>query len=266
MTQVARARFDEMFAARAQDGSAGLIPYITAGFPRLDDTAGLLRAAQDAGCIAVEVGIPFSDPLADGPTVQRAGWRALQNGMTLRLALRHVGAARAAGVTIPLAAMSYLNPVLAYGIGEFIADALDVGLDGLIVPDLPADEAPGVREAVHGAGLALIPLVAPTTTDARLERVCADARGFIYCVSVTGVTGARQSVGADALRLLERVGEVTDTPRALGFGLSRAEHLRALSGHAEAAVVGSALLDAIQKSPEDPAATLSEFVAALLAA
>ena len=265
MTQLARARFDEMFASRAHQALPGLIPYVTAGFPGRDDTVALLRAAQESGCIAAEVGIPFSDPLADGPTIQRAGWRALQNGMTLRLALAQVAAARAAGVTMPLAAMTYLNPVLAYGISSFTGDAIEAGLDGLIVPDLPADEAAGLRDAVHAAGLTLIPLVAPTTTDERLERVCAGARGFIYCVSITGVTGARQSVGADALRLLERVRAVTALPRALGFGLSRPEHLRALAGHAEAAVVGSALLDAIQQSRADPAATLRSFATDLLA-
>jgi tryptophan synthase alpha chain len=255
-----------VFSARAHAATVGLIPYITAGFPGRDDTAALLLAAQLAGCIAAEVGIPFSDPLADGPTIQRAGGRALGNGMTLRLAVEQVARARAEGVTMPLAAMTYLNPVLAYGVEDFALDGVAAGLDGLIVPDLPADEAAGLREIVHRAGLALIPLVAPTTTDARLLRVCAEARGFVYCVSVTGVTGARERIGDDALRLLERVRAATPLPRALGFGLSRAEHLRALAGHAEAAVVGSALIDAIDGSPGEPAAALRTFTAALLAA
>src|SRR5207302_2841815 len=187
-------RFEAAFTARPDAARPGLIPYLTAGFPRLDDTAALLDAAQQAGCIAAEVGIPFSDPLADGPTIQRAGWRALQNGMTLHRAVEQVARARAAGVSMPLAAMTYLNPVLAYGIESFCADAAAAGLDGAIIPDLPADEAAGVRATLHAAGLALIPLVAPTTTDARLRSACAGAAGFVYCVSVTGVTGARTDI------------------------------------------------------------------------
>src|SRR5438445_5778731 len=179
-------RFDAAFATRDAGAAPGLIPYVTAGFPSRDDTPALLRAAQDAGCLGAEVGIPFSDPLADGPTIQRSGWQALRNGMTLRLALEHVEAARAAGVTMPLAAMTYINPVLAYGVSEFAHDAADVGLDGLIVPDLPADEAGPVRDALHAAGLVLVPLVAPTTPPARVARICAGAGGFIYCVSRSG--------------------------------------------------------------------------------
>lgn len=252
-------RFDAAFSARGGGATPGLIPYITAGFPEIESLPGMLRAAEHAGVIAAEVGIPFSDPLADGPTVQKAGWHALGNGMTLARALGDIAEARAAGLTIPLAAMTYLNPVLAFGLERFAIAARESGLDGLIVPDLPDDEAGDVRDAMFGAGLALIPLVAPTTPERRLEHISRDASGFVYCVSVTGVTGAREEVPAEALALLDALRGVTPLPRALGFGLSRPAHLEVLRGRAEAAVVGSALIDAVTRSPADPAATVERF-------
>jgi tryptophan synthase alpha chain len=254
----------ERLMAELQGGGEGglpaLVPYVTAGFPRRDDTVEVLRAAQDAGCAAAEIGIPFSDPLADGPSIQRAGWRALSNGMTAGLAIEQAAAARAAGVTLPLVFMTYLNPVLSYGVDAFCAASAAAGVDGIIVPDLPADEAGDVRAAAAAHGLALIPLVAPTTPDERIDRACRGARGFIYCVSVTGTTGARAEIAAEAFELLDRVRAATALPRALGFGLSRHEHLEALRGRCEAAVVGSALLDAMWSHPGGGAAAASAFL------
>ena len=184
-------RFHGAFAAREAGTPPGLIPYFTAGYPSLESLVELLLCAQRTGCIAAEVGIPFSDPLADGPTIQRTGQVALRNGMTLAAALAQVAEARGEGVTIPLAVMTYVNPVLSFGVHDFARAAAAAGVDGVIVPDLPLDEAAGVRGAVHAAGIALIPLVAPTTTPDRLARTCSTAAGFVYCVGVTGVTGAR---------------------------------------------------------------------------
>jgi tryptophan synthase alpha subunit len=247
-----------------RDGVPALIPYVTAGFPRRDDTVPVLRAVQDAGCAAAEIGIPFSDPLADGPTVQRAGWQALRNGMTTTLAIEQAAAARLAGVTIPLAFMTYLNPVLSHGIDSFCADAATAGVDGLIVPDLPADEAAGVRGVAHSHGLALIPLVAPTTPDARIVNACRGAYGFVYCVGVVGTTGARADIAPEAFDLLDRVAVATRLPRALGFGLSRHEHLVALRGRCEAIVVGSALLDAMSAHPDGGAEAATAFLHGML--
>lgn len=257
-------RLDAAFAGRAAQNSPGLIPYLTAGFPCLDDTVDLLLAAQRAGCLAAEVGIPFSDPLADGPTIQRSSQQALSNGMSAQLALEQVATARARGLTLPLVAMTYINPVLSYGIPRFCADAVAAGLDGLIVPDLPDDEAADLRDAAVTCHLAVIPLVAPTTTPPRLRAACEHARGFVYCVSVTGTTGARERIAGEAFTLLDTVGTLTSLPRALGFGLSRHEHLVALSGHCEAAVVGAALIDAIAAGGEPPAAAVERFCAAML--
>jgi len=261
---VSGVRLAAAFDARDRDGLPGLIPYITAGYPSRESTADLLLAAERAGCLAVEVGIPFSDPLADGPTIQRSSQLALRAGMTVSLALEQVAKARSRGLALPVCAMTYVNPVLAAGVGPFCARAAGAGVDALIVADLPADEAGEVRAAAGAAGLALIPLVAPTTTAARLRSICAQARGFVYCVSVTGTTGARARIGEGALTLLERVGALTSLPRALGFGLSRHEHLEQLRGRTEAAVVGAALIDAIERDRGDPAVAVERFCAAML--
>jgi len=257
-------RFTTAFAARAPGALPGLIPYFTAGYPRHDSLGALLMGAQRTGCMAAEVGIPFSDPLADGPTIQRTGQVALGNGMTLATALDQVRDARSAGVTIPLAVMTYVNPVLSFGIDAFARAASAAGIDGAIFPDLPLDEAAGMREAMHAAGVAVIPLVAPTTTPDRLARICSTAAGFVYCVGVTGVTGARRTVADDAIALLESVRRLTPLPRALGFGLATHEHLLALHGHAEAAVVGSALLDRIVEDPANAVAGAEAFLSAMI--
>jgi tryptophan synthase alpha chain len=259
-------RFDAAFAARAPDASPGLIPYFTAGYPRLESTPDLLMAAQRVGCVAVEVGIPFSDPLADGPTIQRTGQVALGNGMTLARALDDVRAARKSAVTIPIALMTYVNPVLSFGVDNLAREAASAGVDGVIIPDLPLDEAAGMRASMHAAGIAVIPLVAPTTTPERLARICAAAAGFVYCVGVTGVTGARRTIAGDAIALLESVRRCTRLPRALGFGLSTPDHLSALRGHAEAAVVGSALLDSIAADPDDAVAVAERFLRTMMGA
>ncbi len=257
-------RFSAAFAALTPGAMPGLIPYFTAGYPMLDSLRELLLCAQRSGCIAAEVGIPFSDPLADGPTIQRTGQVALCNGMTLAMALDQVRDARERGVTIPLAMMTYVNPVLSFGLEAFARATAAVGVDGAIFPDLPLDEAHDVREAMHAAGVAVIPLVAPTTTADRLARICSTGAGFVYCVGVTGVTGARSTVAGDAIALLDRVHDVTSLPRALGFGLSNHEHLEALRGHAEAAVVGSALLDRIGEDPTIPVTAAEAFLRAMI--
>jgi len=257
-------RLHDAFARRDPDGLPGLMPYFTAGFPHLNDTVALLQAADRTGCLAAEVGLPFSDPLADGPTIQRTSQQALHNGMTVNLALEQVAQARAAGVQLPLALMTYVNPVLSYGMERFATDAAAVGADALIVPDLPLEEAGQVRAAADSAGLALILLVAPTTPDVRLAAACAHASGFVYCVSRTGTTGARTEIAEEAMDLLSRVRRVSDLPRALGFGLSTHAHVDALRGHAEGAVVGSALLNAVAASPEDPAGACEHFLRTML--
>ncbi len=257
-------RLVEAFSGRAAGDLPGLIPYITAGYPHRSDTVPLLLAAERAGCLAAEVGLPFSDPLADGPTIQRTSQQALHNGMTVNLALDQVADARAQGLALPLALMTYVNPIMSYGQDRFAHDAAAAGADALIVPDVPLEEAGDLRRAADEAGLALILLVAPTTPDARLAAACAHASGFVYCVSVTGITGARTEIGQEAMDLLNRVRRVTDLPRALGFGLSTHRHMLALRGNAEGAVVGSALLNAVAADSADPAGACERFLRGMI--
>ncbi|MFN2452249.1 MAG: tryptophan synthase subunit alpha [Candidatus Dormibacteria bacterium] len=243
-----------------RDGLPAIIPYLTAGFPALGDTAALLAAAEAAGAAAVEVGLPFSDPLADGPTIQASSQRALENGMSVALALEQIAAARSAGLHLPVVVMTYINPVLAHGVQRFCDAATNAGVDGLIIPDLPWGEGAELRAMAASAGIAAIPLVTPLTAPRRLDEACSGARGFVYCVAVAGVTGARRELPAEALDLLERVRSRTPTPRALGFGVSQPEHLTALRGRAEAVVVGSALLDEVGRELGSPAETVGRFL------
>ncbi|HVA20847.1 MAG TPA: tryptophan synthase subunit alpha [Candidatus Micrarchaeia archaeon] len=242
-------------AALPAGGEVALVPYVMAGFPSPAATAGCLLATQEGGAAAVELGLPFSDPLADGPTIQRAGQVALEQGMTVARALGMVGEARRAGLVIPVATMTYLNPILQYGPERYCGAAAAAGVDGLLVPDLPVDEAGPVAAAAAAAGLGYVTMVAPTSTPERIAAAAALATGFVYCVARVGVTGARASVPPEALDLLQRVGAVTRLPRVLGFGLSRREHVSGLRGLAEGAVVASALLDRIGTAPDPVSAT-----------
>jgi tryptophan synthase alpha chain len=257
VTAAATGRFARAFATQPA-GRPGVIPYLTAGFPERADTARLLLACERAGSLAVEVGIPFSDPLADGPTIQRSGWRALEQGMTPALAISQIAEARAAGLTLPVAVMTYVNVVLSMGLETFATRCSEAGADGVILVDVPVEEAADLAAALGREGVAHIPLVAPTTPTERLTRVTASASGFVYCVSVTGTTGARDEVGPRAADLLRRVRSVSPLPRALGFGISRPEHVAALAGQCEAAAVGSALIDAVERRGDADAAQVVE--------
>jgi tryptophan synthase alpha chain len=224
------------------------------------DTPALAEAAVRGGAGALEIGIPFSDPLADGPTVQRAAERSLAGGMTTRRALAVVREVRRR-VDVPLVPMTYASPVLAYGEDRFCADAADAGADGVIVPDVPADEAGSLHAACRAAGLDLVPLLAPTTPDARIEPACRIAGGFIYLVSVAGVTGARAQASERVGALVQRVRRHTDLPLLVGFGISAPEHVRAArAAGADGVVVGSR---AIEVAGEGGPAALEAFCRAL---
>jgi tryptophan synthase alpha chain len=197
----------------------------------------------DGGFDLIELGVPFSDPLADGLTIQRASQRALANGTTLDHCLDTVRTLRRSGVGAPLVFLSYYNPLLTYGLERFAAAAGDAGVDGLIVPDLPPEQSDDLVRALEPAGVDPIFLVAPTSTERRLRAVAARSRGFVYCVSLTGVTGARDVLPETLPEYLARVRRVTDLPLAVGFGVSRPEHITALRGHADAAIVASAIID-----------------------
>jgi tryptophan synthase alpha chain len=240
-------------------GDVKLIPYLMAGYPDHDGSIAQGLAYARGGASAIEVGVPFSDPLADGPTVQRAGQQALECGMTVRGALRVASAVAEGGA--PVVLMTYVNSVMAYGERRFAADAVAAGVAGVIVPDLPAEEAEPLASWLREAGLDVIFLVAPTSPDSRIASTAELSSGFVYCVTVKGVTGARTELTSGLHRLLGRVRAATDLPVAAGFGISRPEHIRDLRGHADAAVVASALLDRVHRG-DDPVELFEELMAA----
>jgi len=236
-----------------------LIPYLTAGFPTRAASLDALRRVAAAGADFIEVGVPFSDPLADGPTIQRTIQVALEQGMTVAGVL---GLIRAAAVEIPVIIMTYLNPVLAYGVERFVADAQAAGAAGLLLTDVPAGADPGVERAVTDSELALIRLVAPTTGDARLRAALAEASGFVYLISRLGVTGARDRVPEDLEAQVRRVRAATALPIAVGFGIGTAAQAAAAARWADGVVVGSALMDALGRGGVAAAEGLTRELAA----
>jgi tryptophan synthase alpha chain len=247
-------------AALRSGPGLGLIPYVMAGYPDPAGSVALARRFGAAGAAAIEIGIPFSDPLADGPVIQAAGQAALAGGMTLPRALVLAGEV-AAAQSAPVVLMTYLNPVLAHRPERFAAAAAAAGVAGVIIPDLPAEEAAPIAGVLRDAGLDSVFLVAPTTDDDRMAEICRRSSGFVYCVTLTGTTGARSELPAALGELLDRVRRHTRLPLAAGFGISRPEHLRALRGHADAAVVASALI-AETMAGRDPLRLMSTLFAA----
>ena len=226
------------------NGKPGLVTYVTAGDPDLERTAGILSALDRAGADVLEVGVPFSDPLADGPVIQRATERALASGTTLTGVLDLVGRLRAS-LRAPIVIFSYANPILRQGAERFAARARDAGVDGVLVLDLPIEEAGGFRGLLESRGIDTILLLSPTTSDERLRKAASLGSGFLYAISRLGVTGARDQVAAGAKEMVERIRAVSALPIALGFGISKPEHVREVGRWADAAVVGSALVNVI---------------------
>ena len=242
-------RIDTRFRALKEEGRTALVPFVTVGFPDVETSQALAEVIVESGGDLLELGIPFSDPLAEGLTVQKTSFRALEHGVNLDTSLEVVRHLRDKGVEAPLIFMGYYNPFLRYGVDAFVREAHDAGLDGVIVADLPTEESGPFKKLCDGAGIYLIPLLAPTSTDQRIARACKDANGFIYCVSLTGVTGARNALAGDLPELVRRIRLHTDLPVLMGFGISSREHVEAVGRFADGAVVGSALLDAIGAAP-----------------
>lgn len=255
-------RIARTFTRLRTERRLGLIAYLTVGYPELDLTPELVRTAADAGADLVELGIPFSDPLADGRTIQASSQAALKQGVTVRSSLESARQARAL-TEVPILFMTYLNPILTFGLERFCRAAKEAGVDGLIVPDLPPAEAGELRRHAGACDLELVFFVAPTTNELGIRAACEAATAFVYCIAVTGVTGARAELDPAVLPLIERVRRHTGLPVVVGFGISRAEHLAALEGHADAAIIASALLDAIGQAPDDAGAQIRRFLGPL---
>lgn len=242
-------RIADTFARLRERGETGLIVYLTVGFPDLDATLELVPALAEGGADIIELGVPFSDPLADGVTIQKASFHALNQGVTLATCIETVAKLRSAGLDTPLILMGYYNPYWVYGMERFAKDAAAAGVDGVIAADVPTEESGPLGAECASNGLALIPLMAPTSPDQRIADACSQATGFVYCVSLTGVTGARQQVSSGAESLVARVRAYTSLPVAVGFGISTREHVAKVGTYADGAVVGSALLNTIESAP-----------------
>jgi tryptophan synthase alpha chain len=238
-----------MFEQARREDRAAFLPYYPIGYPSLADSLDAIEAMATAGADGFEIGMPFSDPIADGPTIQAATQVALENGVTVQGCLAAVRELRGRGIEQPMLLMGYLNPVLAYGVEAFCTDAAAAGADGLIVPDLPPEEAGEVAAACQAAGLALIFFLAPTSDAARIQVVTEQASGFIYVVTLTGVTGARETLPASLRAFIDRIRQSTDQPLVAGFGISTPEHAAAMNGLVDGFIVGSALVRAGAKGP-----------------
>ncbi|MEM9951988.1 MAG: tryptophan synthase subunit alpha [Chloroflexota bacterium] len=241
---------DKMFKQANDEGRAAFLPYFPIGFPNYDASLAAIEAMADVGVDGFEIGIPFSDPLADGPTIQEATQIALQNGTTVQHCLDAVSTLRNKGIDQPMMLMGYANPLIAYGIERFIKAAKDAGADGLIVPDLPPEEASMFADSCAREGLALIFFLAPTSNDKRIDLVAENASGFIYVLSLVGITGARDQMATDLQDFIGRIRQKTNTPLVLGFGISKPEHVKSLHGLVNGFIVGSALVRAGKESTE----------------
>jgi tryptophan synthase alpha chain len=256
MTSVAQnsTRISKRFAELRAAGELGVVAYITAGDPSLDATHKFVLALADAGADVIELGVPFSDPLADGPTIQRASERALKAGASLAGVLELVRRIRQTS-QVPLVLFTYFNPILQMGLEKFAAVAAQGGADGVLVTDLTPEESEDYRRIIHAQNLDTIFLAAPTSDDERLQKISASSSGFLYLISRTGVTGAKDSLPDDLPGLLRRVHHFTKLPVAVGFGISLPGHVSVLGGLADAAVVGSALVSEIEKASSIDAAS-----------
>ncbi|HST53687.1 MAG TPA: tryptophan synthase subunit alpha [Pyrinomonadaceae bacterium] len=259
-------RIAEAFKNLRAEGRRGFVPFITAGDPDLEATRGLVVELARAGATVIELGVPFSDPVADGPVIQRASERALRNGVGLQDVLETLADARRE-TDVPVILFSYFNPMLRFGVERLASEALRAGVDGILATDLIPEESAEFNSTLARHGLDEIFLVAPTTSDARLKMIAGRASGFIYAVSRAGVTGARDALSAEAERLVARVRRVSDLPVAVGFGISTREQVEEVWRYADAAVVGSAIVAEIEShaGSNDLVARVGEFTRSLIA-
>ncbi|PFA22070.1 MULTISPECIES: tryptophan synthase subunit alpha [Bacillus cereus group] len=240
----------ERITAAFQDGKKAFIPYVMGGDGGLDKLKEQIRFLDEAGASIVEIGIPFSDPVADGPTIQRAGKRALDSGTTLRGIFQALAEVRQE-VTIPFVLMTYLNPILAFGKEQFIGSCLEAGVDGIIVPDLPYEEQNIIAPLLRDANIALIPLVTVTSPVERIEKITRESQGFVYAVTVAGVTGARQDFKKEIHSYLEKVKTHVHLPVVAGFGISTTEHIEEMIAVCDGVVVGSKVIELLEKGEQD---------------
>jgi tryptophan synthase alpha chain len=255
-------RIESTFASLRRRGRRALMPFVMGGDPSLEATRAFLVQCAGAGADLLEIGVPFSDPIADGPVNQRAAQRALDGGTTLAAVLEMASRLRRT-VSAPIVLLSYYNPILRFGLQEFAHKAAAAGVDGVVIPDLPPDEGAALQAAAGPVDLDTIFLAAPTSTDRRLAEVAEASRGFVYCVSLTGVTGVRTSLTGDVGDLVGRLRRHTGLPVCVGFGVSTPDHARQVASVADGVIVGSAIVAIIEREGPDAAPALFEFVTSL---
>jgi len=257
-------RIDTAFVNARRRGEIALVCFITSGDPDFSTTKTVVKTLAEAGADVIELGVPFSDPLADGPSIQAASFRSLQGGASVKKVFENVRSIRQ-DCDVPLVLMTYYNPVQKYGSDKFARDAAEAGADGIIITDLPFEEAHEWKSAADAVCLATIQLIAPTSTKDRIELGAKMASGFVYCVSRTGVTGARSEIPAELRDLVGSIKAATDLPVAVGVGISKPEHVKCMAGFADGAVVGSALVDllAANAGKSEMADRIGEFVRSL---
>jgi tryptophan synthase alpha chain len=257
-------RIDKTLREAREAGRPILAPFMTVGYPDLDSSVEIAEAILQSGADLIELGVPFSDPLAEGPTIQMSSQHALRQGITLQGCISAVRRLRKREPDAPVLLMGYYNPFLRPGLERFVEEAADAGVDGLIVPDLPPEEAGPLHEICLRHGVHLVPLLAPTSTTDRIKQACQYAGGFIYCVSLMGVTGARTGLREGLADFVDSIRNETDLPILVGFGISTPAHVKEVSGFADGAIVGSALIDAIAAVPKAQAVQAArEFVTAM---
>ena len=253
----AHERVSDAVRAANAEGRAGLVPFITAGYPDAKAFIDTLKQVASVGDV-VELGIPFSDPMADGMTIQRSSFEALKQGVSLEWIFERLDEAKE-DIDTPLVMMSYLNPLLAYGYERLAERALETGVCAFIVPDLPFEESEEIRNALEAKGLGLIQLVTPATPPERLKKLCDASRGFVYAVTITGITGGDTGLPDDLADYLDRVSEASELPVCAGFGIRAASDVASVGQHAAGAIVGSALVEVLERG-EDPAAFLKSLL------
>ena len=253
-------RITEKFNRLKSENRGGFIPFVVAGDPNLQATKELILLLAKSGASVVELGVPFSDPVADGVTIQASGERALRNKVGVKNILATVAEVRKIGCEVPIILFSYFNPILQFGLNEFAEEAKSAGVDGVLITDLVPEEAGDFRAILTAKNLALIMLAAPTSSDERLKKICEKASGFIYAVSRAGVTGARTDLSGDAESLVKRLRKYTALPVAVGFGISNAEQIKTVWQYADAAVVGSAIVAEIARLVPNADEVSADFI------
>lgn len=249
----------QTFQKTRQENRAALMPYFTLGFPTIPLCLDVISALAGSGADLIELGIPFSDPLADGPTIQHSSQIALENGITVSETIHLVHQLRDRGVSQPFMLMGYYNPIIAYGIQSFVADAAGAGADGLIIPDLPPEEAVEIEAACQKNGLSLIFLLAPTSTTSRVKQIVDHSTSFVYLVSLTGVTGARDKLSANLSPFIQSVRAQTQLPLAVGFGISTPSQVEEVGKMADGVIIGSALVQLVEQS-DNPVQTAADYI------